>query len=162
LNINFVSLIESVTDAKPALRESITQPLPDILKLLRTPACSRCVEFLAEESSSRDETETLHRGACLLLTLAVYQTPSTYSQKEGLCLFGLRGVDVFEAGRTDRREMAALARKKPLHDTDWYVKRHLPRTQARIAGELRALVEYPQLLEEALARDGKTIIMRHL
>ena len=162
MDINYISLIKSVTDAKPALRESITQQLPDILKLLETPACLRCVEFLKQETGKRHETETLHRGACFLLGLAVYQTPSNFARSEELSLLGVRGVDVFEAERRERRAMAALARKKPLHDPEWYAKRHLPRTQARLAGELRALVEHPELLEEALARDGKTIIMRHL
>jgi hypothetical protein len=158
LDINYLAVIRSVTDAEPALNDSVRQPHQDLVKLLKTAACRRCAAF-AGEGPERPE---IYRGACLLLTLAVLQSSNPYFRLEGLCLLGLRGVDVHGDDLQDRRRGAAAARRKPLRDRSWYVKRHLPRTQARLAEELRALVEHPELLAEAIARNGKTALMRHL
>jgi hypothetical protein len=150
--------VEQVVNARPALRESIRQPLPELTKLVATAAFKKCAEFLGEDP----DNPNVYRVLSLLLTLAVLQSSDVYSRKEGLCLLGVRGVDAYECERGERRKMAALARRKPLHDVDWYVKRHLPRTVARITGNLRALVEHPELLEEALACDGKTALIKHV
>jgi hypothetical protein len=152
------ALVEQVVNAKSALRESVRQPLPELNNLIPTPAFKTCAEFLGEDPDNPD----LHRVLSLLLTLAVLQSSDPCSRKEGLCLLGVRGVDAYECERGERRTMAALARRKPLHDVDWYVRRHLPRTLARITGHLHALVRHPELLEEALACDGKTALIKHV
>ncbi len=151
-------VVELVINAKPALRESVRQPLPQLPKLASTAAFMKCAEFLGEDPDHVDNCRVLS----LLLTLAVLQCVDPHLRLEGLCLLGARGTDAaYEAERGERRRLAALARRKPLHDVDWYVKRHLPRTLARIAGNLAALLEHPELLEAALARDGKVAVMKH-
>lgn len=154
----FPPLIELVINAKPALRESIRQLLPELSHLVSTAAYRMCAEFLGENPDDAD----IYRVLSLMLTLAVLQNSDSYSRHEGLCLLGVRGVDAYECERGERRRLAALARRKPLHDVDWYVKRHLPRTLARIAGNLGALVEHSELLEEALTCNGKTALVKHV
>lgn len=158
MGIQFSTLVERVINAKPALRESIRQPLPGLAILAASAAFKRCAEFLGEDQSNPN----VYRVLSLLMTLAVLQSSDVYSRAEGLCLLGVRGVDTYECERGERRRMAALARRKPLQDVDWYVKRHLPRTLARITGNLRALVEHPELLEEALMCNGKTALIKHV
>jgi len=158
MDMQLSTFVEQVVNAKPSLRESIRQPLPDLTKLEATSAFTRCAEFLGEDPNNPDG----YRVLSLLLMLAVLQDLDKYSRDEGLCLLGARGVGAYECERAERRRMAALARRKPLEDVDWYVKRHLPRTLARITGNLSALVEHPELLEEALACDGKTALVKYV
>ena len=152
-------LVELVINAKPAMRESLRQPLPQLPKLVSTAAFTRCAEFLGEDPDCVDNC----RVFSLMLILAVLQCADPNLRLEGLHLLGARGTDAaYEAERGERRRLAALARRKQLYDVDWYVKRHLPRTTARIAGNLAALIEHPELLEEALARDGRMAVIKHI
>jgi len=96
------------------------------------------------------------------MTLAALEDEDPCFRQEGLCLLGARTSGASECERGERRKMAALARRRPLNDVDWYVKRHLPRTLARIAGNLRALVEHEEVLTDALERNGKLAQMRHI
>lgn len=152
------TFVERVVNAKGTLRESIRQAFPEVAELTATPAYRKCAEFLGEDPVRAN----VYRVLSLLLTLAVLQCRDVYSRNEGLCLLGLRGTDAHECERSERRRLAALARRKPLHDLDWYVKRHLPRTVARIASNLGALVEHPELLEEALNSDGRKALVNHV
>lgn len=156
--ISYNSIVESVVNAKPALRESTRQPLPEFAKLEQTAAFKHCDEFLNEYS----EDVSNGRVISLMFSLASLASSDPYSQRESLCLLGVRGVDVYERERGERRRMAALSRQRPIRDVDWYVRRHLPRAIARIAGELQALVEHPEMLEEALKCNGKIALMKHV
>ena len=157
-SISYNSTVESVVNAKPALRESTRQPLPELARLEKTAAFKHCDKFLNEYSEDVDNGRVIS----LMFTLAALAGTDPYSQRESLCLLGVRGVDAYERERGERRRMAALARQRPIRDVDWYVKRHLPRAIARIAGELRALVEHPEMLEGALKCNGKIALMKHV
>jgi hypothetical protein len=102
------------------------------------------------------------RAGRLIFALAALQNPDDYVRKELLCLQGTRGVDAYRALRPERRRKAAAARRKPLRDMPWYVEHHLPRAQERLAGELGALVQHPQLLIEVLDLKGAYAMAHHL
>jgi len=150
--------VELVVNAKPPLRESVRQPHQALAKLAGTPAARRCAECVGEDPESTDKFLALS----FMFTLAALANSDRCFQAEALCLLGVRNVDASECERGERRKIAALARKRPLYDVSHYVKRHLPRTIARIAGDLRALVEHPEALDEAIERNGKTAQIRHI
>ncbi len=158
MRIDYNKAVESVINAKPALRESVRQSHPELDKLASTSAAKQCAEYLGEDPESADK----YLALSLMFILAVLANRDKCFQQEGLCLLGVRNVGVSESERGERRKMAALARRRPLYDVDWFVKRHLPRTLARIAGDLRALVEHQEALAEALESNGKTADMCHI
>jgi hypothetical protein len=97
----------------------------------------------------------------LLLLLAALQNVDEYVQREQLCLFGTRGT-AFECERSKRLRLAASEREKPLRDRRHYLQQHVPRIERRIAGELDALIEHPEILEEALSEYGRMAIVKYL
>jgi hypothetical protein len=149
--MNVQNAVELVVNAKPPLRESVRLPHPRLTELADTSATKRCAVYVGEDPESPDKSLAL----TLMFTLAALANRDKHFQQEALCLLGVRNVDASECERGDRREIAALARKRPLYDVDWYVKRHLPRTIARMAGDLRAIVDHPEALNGALQRNGK-------
>jgi hypothetical protein len=155
---DYCQAAELVINAKPPLRESVRQPHPALVQLADTRAVRRCAECVGEDPASAGKFLALS----FIFTLAALANSDECFQKEALCLLGVRNVEASECERGERRKLAALARKRPLYDVDWYVKRHLPRTIARIAGDLRALVEHPEALDEAVERNGKTAQIRHI
>jgi hypothetical protein len=149
-------------NAKEAINESITQPEEDLLWLLGTAACKRCVEFAESQRRYRlSDQEMLYRGARLLLILAALQNANEHVQQEQLCHLGTRGA-AYEDSRAERRRKAARVREKPLWDKRHYVEKHVPRIERRIAGELEALVEHLEVLEEALLLNGETAVVKYL
>ncbi len=156
----YLNIVRTVINAKEAISQSITQPEADLLWLLGTAACERCVEFIESHGLSRlSDQDMLYRGARLLLILAAMQNANKYVQREQLCSLGPRGA-AYECQLSERRRIAALAREKPLRDKRHYAQEHVPRIERRIAGELEALVEHPEILEEALLLNGKIAIVK--
>jgi hypothetical protein len=166
-SIDFVNAVLAVTNDRKAIRYSILNPQPDLVALLDSPAARRCVEFREEHLPTavhavENPTQKRRFGGQMLFGVAAHQSPDKYRLEEHLNLTGARGSAAHNHLRPQRRRMAALAREKPLKDVQWYVEHHLPDTQQRLADELQALVEHPELLEEALCRHGKTVLVRHL
>ena len=155
---DYYRAVELVINAKPPLRESVRQPHSALGQLADTPAARRCAECVGEDPQSAGKFLALS----FILTLAALASGDKFFQQEALCLLGVRNVEASECERGERRKLAALARKRPLYDVDWYVKRHLPRTIARIAGDLRALVEHREALDEAIECNGKRAQIRHI
>jgi hypothetical protein len=160
-------VVRSVTDAKDALRRSISQLHIEEPWFFDTLAVGSCREYLHDESLASTENlsdqEVSCRAARLLLILAALQGVDTFGVKESLCLYGTRGSGLaYGAPRSKRRKLAALEREKPLRDVRWYVANHLPHTQERIAGQLQALMEHAVLLEEALTTNGGAARVKHL
>jgi hypothetical protein len=155
--IDYVNVVGTVVHDKAPLRESIKEPNPELDELAKTRAARECCRYLGE-----CEEADKARALMLLLTLAVLENPHECFQREGLALLAARNSGASECERGERRRLAALERRKPLNDVDWYVKRHLDRTIARIAGDLRALVEHREALAAALERNGRIACMRYL
>jgi hypothetical protein len=162
----YLNAVRTVTGAKDAIRTSVTEPTPDLLRLSKTCACETCMAFLRDHTSMErvpdDDDDLRLRGLRLLFTIAAMQEPNDHARREQLCLLGTRGVDAYQDVRPERRRKAAAARKRPLRDIPWYVQNHLPRTQERLAGQLQALVEHPALLNEALSAHGEVAMVRFL
>lgn len=150
--------VEQVINARGTLQEAIRQAFPEVAQVKTTSTYRKCAEFLGEDPGNA----SILRVMSLLLALAVLQCPDPHGRDEGLCLLGLRGTGAHERERRERRRLAALARRKPLYDPDWYVKRHLPHTVARIASDFVALFEHPELLEEALQANGRKALINHV
>jgi hypothetical protein len=165
--INFLAAAVAVTDDREAIAYSILKPQPDISALLYTEAAERCMAFREDNSpmtvhAAAGPTQERRSRGQMLFALAAHQGIDSYRRTEHLNLIGVRGSDAYNRLRSQRRRLAALSREKPLKDMQWYVENHLPDAQQRLADELQALVEHSSLLEEALCRHGKTVLVRHL
>jgi hypothetical protein len=165
--IDFSNAVVAVTDDRKAIRYSISKDHPDLVALLNTPAASRCVAFREENSptaihAASDSMQIRRFGGQMLMGLAALQSPDQCRQEEHLNLLGARGSAAHNHLRPQRRRLAALSREKPLSNMQWYVENHLRDVQQRLADELQALVEHPELLEEALCRNGRRVLVRHL
>jgi hypothetical protein len=156
-------IIGTVINAEESITQSIAQKQEELLWLLSAQACKRCIHFIESHGRylSNDPQEKLHLGGRLLLILAAMQNVTKAVQREQLTLLGVRKF-AHECKRIARVKMAAMAREKPLRSRRYYVAEHLPRVERRMAGQLEALVEHPEVLEAALARDGMTAILNYL
>jgi hypothetical protein len=158
----FRELIKHITKAQEDIRTSIQDS--EVAWLLDRSAAEVCAEYLVTHHAADedDQRQLLYLAGRLLLILTCMQAGDSHKMMEALCLIGARNTAGFEKKPVERREAAALERKRPLYDERGYLRKHVPAVQQRLGRELHRLVTFPGLLSQALTENGAEAVEQYL